>query len=345
VESLANPGGESVLAWLSLERLGLLQIVVNGFVTLGIARVCWRFAGPVAAWLGVLMWSSWPSVHNAVHSPYYYYWPNVCATAVALAWVERHEWVTGPLLALWVQLRATAVGPLGVVTLRSWRHGAVAVAILLATASSVRTQVWHDLYIGIGTRPNPYGVVYSDEHAIAVAAAAGIEFKAPGYEPFLRGRYLKIALADPLLIARNFALNTLYALGGGSLAGPTRLLCVVPIIVLLNLRRESAYRGLAAVWAAQCATLGFVCRPQEGYMWETMALVCILGVSGGVRAIRLIGEALYDMFDDSPRASHFQSTATHGPQVESSPSRPGRHARTRVPNAGPLVCGTMKKPA
>jgi len=306
--NLANPGGESVLRWLSSSHLLLLQIAVNGFVTLGIARVCWRLAGMPAAWLGVLLWTAWPEVHFAVGFPYYYYWPNVCATALALAWVEKREWVTGPLLALWVQLRATAIGPLGFVTLRSWRHGVVATAILLATAGSVRTQVWHDLYIGIGTNPNPYGIVYADEQGIATAAAHGIAFKAPGYEKVLRDEYLKIARSNPGLIARNWALNTLYALQGGC-----RLGVVLLIVVLVSLLHAGRiYRSLAAVWFAQCATLGFVCKPQAGYLWETMALVCILGVSGGVRTIRLIGWTVYDMFDDSPRESTTRLVAGAG---------------------------------
>ena len=316
MESLANPGGESVLAWLSPGRLGLLQIVVNGFVTLGIARVCWRLAGPAAAWLGVLLWSSWPEVHYAVSFPYYYYWPNVCAVALALAWVERREWVTGPLLALWVQLRATAIGPLGFVTLRSWRHGLVAGAILLATAGSVRTQVWHDLYIGIGTNPNPYGIVYADEYAIKVAAERGVAFKAPGYETLLRDEYLKIARSNPGLIARNWARNTLYALRGGCRIGVVFL--VVVLVSLLHAGR--VYRSLAGVWFMQCATLGFVCRPQSGYLWETMALVCILGVSGGVLTLRLVGWALYDMFDDSPRERMSQGWLR---ERESNPPRAG----------------------
>jgi len=289
MESLAHPGGESVFAWMSPDRLRLLQIAANGLVTLGIARVCWRLAGPVAAWLSVFVWTAWPSVHNAVHHPYYYFWPNVCATALALAWVERREWATGPLLALWVQLRATAIGPLGVVTLRSWRHGVVAIAILLVTAGSARTQVWHDLYIGIGSRSNPYGIVYADEQGIATAAAHGIAFKAPGYEEVLRDEYLKIARSNPGLIVRNWALNTMDALRGWSLAGHS-LLWIVPLIVAMNLRHRP-YRDLAAVWFAQCVTLGFVVRPQESYLWETMALSCILGVSGAVRLTRAAGAA------------------------------------------------------
>lgn len=281
----AYPAGENLFAALTPATVLVAQQAANVAVLLGLWYVCSRLGGRMAATLAVVWWLFWPPVARAVAFPYYYYWPVPATVGLAALWVWRGtgtRWAL-PLLVLWAQLRMTAVGPI----LTRGRLGVAALAITLGlvTAGHGRTQVWHDLYIGIGAWPNPYGVEYSDEHAIAVAADYGVAFKSPEYEPTMRREYLKIATYDPLLIASNWITNTTCALFVLSFAWWKYLLWVPLVTAWAAWRDRGVYRALALVWAAQCVTIGFVTRPQEGYLWETMGLYVILGSVGAARAL------------------------------------------------------------
>lgn len=285
---LAFPGGESILGWLDPRTLLWIQAAANLLVSLGIWHVVSRLGGRYTGVVAVLWWVMWPSAWVAMSTPYYYFWPIPCTVGLAYLWLWRGErtlW-TLPLLVLWAQLRMTAIG-----TFLTMPRIAVGIAAWVLTAALVlgghgRTQVWHDLYIGIGTRPNPYGIVHKDEHAIEFAAARGVGFKAPGYEDILYYEYTRILLSNPGLIARNTALNFVDAVRGWSFwGGKYHFWDWVPFVALLAAWRDrGVYRALVLVWLSQCATLAFVGRPQETYLWETMGLFVIVGSAGLGRA-------------------------------------------------------------
>lgn len=277
------PGGENILAWMSAGALLGVQQVTFWLVAVGIGLVCWKLADVRAAWIGVLWWVLWPSSQVAASTPYYYFWPIPCTVGLAALWLwrgERTRWAL-PLLVLWGQLRMTAIGPMLVVR---GGLGALLITATLVANGHGRTQVWHDLYIGIGTRPNPYGIIHSDRAAVDFAATRGIGFKEPGYEAVLRDEYLRIAAENPGLIARNTVLNFVDAARGWSFWGGRMLWWWVPLVALWGARRPGVYRSLVIVWLAQCATLAAVGKPQEGYLWETAGMFVILGATGLVRA-------------------------------------------------------------
>lgn len=289
---LTSPGGESLFAGMDRETLLALQMVAHIAVIAGIGLVCRQLGGWLAAVIGVVWWVVWPSAWHAVTFPYYYYWPIPFTVGLANLWARRGTrtlW-TLPLLVVWAQFRMTAVGTFAVMP--RWAVGVAAwgLTIALLAGGQGRTQVWHDLYIGIGTRPNSHGIVHQDGHAIAFAATRGVGFKAPAYESVLRAEYLRIVAADPALIARNTVLNTVDAARGWSFWGGP-VWCWVPLVTLWAAWRDrGVYRALTLVWLAQCATLGFVGRPQESYLWETAGLFVVLGAVGTARALYVLSE-------------------------------------------------------
>lgn len=293
---------------LSIRALTLLkaQLVAHGFVTAGVWWVCGRLGGRVAAILGTAWWLLMPSAWLAVTTPFYYYWPNVFTVGLAALWLWAGErtWLTLPFLVMWAQFRMTAIG-----TFTAMPRIGLGIAAWVLTAGLVmmghgRSQVWHDLLIGIGTRPNPYGIVHRDQWAIDFAAERGVGFKVEGYEAVLRTEYLRIATSNPGLIARNTVLNTLDAMRGWSFFG-WRFWAWVPAIILWTAWRDrGVYRRLTLVWLAQCATLGFVGRPQESYLWETLGLFVVLGAVGLVRTFPLtagvVERTLWSRWGKSP---------------------------------------------
>jgi hypothetical protein len=148
-----------------------------------------------------------------------------------------------------------------------------------------RSNIWHGLYVGVGTRPNPYGIVFRDSNAAdMVWTRYHIPFEGPGYEMALKREYLKILLANPGLIARNAVLNFADSVKGWSFDGSSRrvgrklwLGALAGLVIALRWRSDKTFPFIlaSALWVTQCATLGFVCRPQEstsGRHWRSPPL-------------------------------------------------------------------------
>lgn len=281
---------DNLLMQVPRHTLFAAQLAAHIPTTIGVWWVAGRLGGPLAARVATLWWLFWPSVWLAVSYPFCYYWPNVFAVGLAALWVWRgpRTWLAAPLLIMWAQFRMTAVGVFNAMPRIAVGAVAWAATIALVLLGHGRSQVWHDLLIGIGTRPNPYGIPHLDQWAIDFAAARGVGFKMAGYEAVLRDEYLRIALSNPLLIARNTVLNMVDAMRGWSFFGsPYPVWSWVPVVVLWTAWRDRGiYRRLTLVWLAQCATLAFVGRPQESYLWETMGLFIILSSVGLARLVR-----------------------------------------------------------
>jgi hypothetical protein len=153
-----------------------------------------------------------------------------------------------------------------------------------------RGQIWHDMYIGIGTRPNPYGIVHQDGYAAAfIRSKYGIVYQTPGYEEALRKEYLEIFYKNPNLIFRNFFLNLFDSLKGQTfVADPLRWHKSFWFAALLGLtiliyKRDPRWRWLGAaciVWLIQCATVSIVKVPGTSYLWETIGTSVLCGAAG-----------------------------------------------------------------
>jgi hypothetical protein len=316
----------------SLVVLAGIQLGLDAAVLLAICWLALQFGGPVAAIAAGWLYSVSPALSRASTFPFYYYWPIPIAVALVatLLTLSRSRsagavlaWggLAGALAATGCWFRGTMVTvalvtPILVFVLsraseRSLRAALVSffviIVVLLPSAwhnlprsGSIlpRRQVWHDLFIGIGTRPNPYGIVHSDKYGTRVAAERyGVIYHKPGYEEAMRAEYLAVLRANPLLILGNFARNTWDSLRGVSMTGPIRghalfpWLTVAGVTCLFVMRRGVARPAAACafLWLVQCATLGLVKWPQESYLWETLALGILCGAFGLGAVVESIG--------------------------------------------------------
>lgn len=305
----------------SATTLVAIQLALDLFVLNGMFWLLWSWGGPVAGGLGGLFYASSGEAAAAATFPFYYYWPipfgmALCLIAAAAARRGREAslstaGVFGITMAGWLLFRSTAVlVPLAIggalfLSAVPFRRCALVVAVvfclevapqllLKATAPAGeqmtlgRTNMWHALYLGVGTRPNPYGIAFSDTYASEmVRSRYGIAFEAPGYEAALRREYLAIARANPWLLIRNAFLNFGDAIVGwcfpDNRAGPRLwMFGILGIAVVLAKRGEKTFPVLlaAGIWVVQCATLGVVLRPQQGYLWETLAIRALSGFAG-----------------------------------------------------------------
>jgi hypothetical protein len=319
----------------SVAMLVGIQLGLDAAVLLAICWLALQFGGPVGAVAAGAIYSVSSQLSIASTFPFYYYWPIpiIVALVVTLLALSRSRsmraalaWsgLAGILAAMGCWFRGTMVTiaivtPLVVFVLsrpagRSLRAALVSVLgiiiVLLPSAwhnlprsGSIlpRRQVWHDLYIGIGTRPNPYGIVHADEYAMRVASERhGVSFHYPGYEEAIRAEYLGVLRANPGLILGNFARNTWDCLRGVSMSGPIRghvlfpWLTVAGLACLFVFRRDVAGPAAACafLWLAQCATLGLVKWPYTSYLWETLALGILCGAFGFGAVVETVGRAV-----------------------------------------------------
>jgi hypothetical protein len=308
-------------------RMATLVGCQIGFDAAVLAALGWlgfEIGGAAGCFLALLVYASWPTVGVACGLPFYYYWPNVftVAAAMLLSLFHRHlgeqrRWwlclAIGAAAGGWCWFRGTAATqllalPLVVACLYSTRKQAFRSIIMVALGAAIvltpaavhnwprnrsimpRGQIWHDLYVGIGTRPNPYGIRHVDAYAGQfVWDKYHIQFQQPGYEEALRNEYLAILRSNPGLLARNFVLNVRDSMTGWSFATDARVprrffwLGALLGILALALRRNPIWRLLTAallIWLVQCMTLSLVNRPQESYLWETLSISVLCGTAG-----------------------------------------------------------------
>jgi hypothetical protein len=321
---------------LSLVTLTGIQLGVDAVV---LALICWiafQLGGTPATLLAAGLYAGWGAISAACVYPFYYYWPipfSVAFSGIALrlsgggrrtaavAWAAA----LGVTAGSWCWFRGTAasiliVTPVAAYLLtreKAWRRPAAAAAlaglvVVLAPAAAhnlprsgslfPRAQVWHDLYGGLGTRPNPYGIRHDDSFAMGVALERhGTAFQRPGYEEALRSEYLEILRTNPSLIARNFALNFWDSLRGWSF-GPVPfdlqkwlwLLALAGVVFSWAARSPMAMPMTAAVavWWVQCLTLSLVSRPQASYLWETLGSAVLAGSASAGSMVLLTVESV-----------------------------------------------------
>jgi hypothetical protein len=308
----------------SLVVLAGIQVGLDVAVLFAICWVALEFGGPLGALAAGSIYSESIPLATASTFPFYYYWPIPIIVALAavllrlsqsrsaraaLAWgtlagalAAGGCWFRGTMVTV-ALLTPFIVFVLSRATGRPVRAALFAVAaiilVLLPSAwhnlprtGSVlpRRQIWHDMYIGIGTRPNPYGIIHDDSSGASIAMAKhGVAYHSEGYERAMRTEYLSIVRANPSLILSNFVRNTWDGLRGVTVGGPLpgRLysfpwLCMAGLACLFLLRRNVALPAAACalLWLVQCATLGIVGWPQEGYLWETLGMGVLCGAFG-----------------------------------------------------------------
>lgn len=307
----------------SATSLIAVQLVLDLLVAYGICFLLWRWGGPIAALPGGLYYALSKAAAAAATFPFYYYWPIafgvlLCLAADVAARRRRLDRIStaavfGVIVAYWLLFRSTAVlisvaiaAALLLSGIRIRRVAAMVVVIfaielfpqVLLSASAPRGDrvtlgrgnMWHALYLGIGTRPNPYGIVFSDSYAAKmVESRYGVGFQAPGYEPALRREYLRIARSNPGLILGNTFWNFVDAMRGWCFpkcerdVGPYLGVFGVLGIALVLVRRTDKTFPVAlamTVWVVQCLTLAIILRPQEGYLWETAGIRVLAGFAG-----------------------------------------------------------------
>ena len=300
-----------------------MQLAFDLLVLYALCFLLWRWGGPLAGICGGLYYAGSAAAAEAATFPFYYYWPipfGVALCLIADGASRRGEMARlrvsvglGLCAGLWLFFRATSVlipasilaaflaarvpfrrlfllMPV-IVVLQQLPAFLVAVKAPPGEHAGLgRSNIWHSLYIGIGTRPNPYGIEFSDSSAAGmVARRHGIVFEGPGYEAALRQEYLKIVAERPGLIARNAVRNFADAVRGWSFPRHWHsvgrwlwLATLAGLIVTLRRRSDRTFPFVLAssVWVVQCATLGFVCRPQTSYLWETLAIAALAGFGG-----------------------------------------------------------------
>jgi len=317
----------------SVAMLVGIQLGLDAAVLVAICWLALQLGGPVGAVAAGWTYSVSPALSRASTFPFYYYWPIPIVVALVatlfalsrsrsvratLAWsglagllAGAGCWFRGTMVtvALVTPILAFALSrPSG----RSLRAALVSVsAIIVVLLPSAwhnfprsgsllpRRQVWHDLYIGIGTRPNPYGIVHDDGSGARVAAERhGVSFHGPGYEEALRAEYFTVLRANPLLILGNFVKNTRDGLRGVTINGPIGSrhelfpwLAAVGIACLFVIRRDAAWPAAACgfLWLVQCATIGIVKWPYESYLWETFALGILCAAFGLGAVVEAVG--------------------------------------------------------
>jgi len=108
---------------------------------------------------------------------------------------------------------------------------------------------WHNAYIGLGYRPNRYGIAWSDAVAADVVERVhpGTQYLSPLYETTLRHAYLHLLRHDP-----GFVLGTLWTKARVLLADALRRFWLAPALLALGLliarrRREAAVAAAVTV--------------------------------------------------------------------------------------------------
>jgi hypothetical protein len=169
-----------------------------------------------------------------------------------------------------------------------------------------RSLLWHNLYIGLGSHPNPYGIQFRDADGFAVAQEKyGVKYDADNagpYEEALRTEYLRIAAENPGLIVRNFVWNSAAAVSGffwpqDRLQLDRRLRPLIPILLILAIvaYRERLIPTVAVfgLLLVMIMSVTVVCWPQVSYMWGTCSFLPVLegaAVAVTLRWIASVGD-------------------------------------------------------
>lgn len=103
--------------------------------------------------------------------------------------VARPAWWLAIIVA---PFRSVAALPAILLAGRRWWLAAIGVVAVTALAGS--HLIWHQLYIGLGWFPNPWGITYSDSSG---AAASLAPYASARYEADLRGLFLSHVLSQP----------------------------------------------------------------------------------------------------------------------------------------------------
>lgn len=144
-----------------------------------------------------------------------------------------------------------------------------------------REQKWHTLFISLGQHSNPWGLKFDDQQAFDIGIANGKPFRTPSYEPLMQGMYLEAVRERPDIILRNWFLNTLEGMTAWSAHRfPVGIIHILWIGALLGAWLDKRVRIVSLLWLIQCVSIGFVTEPSQGYLWETLGLLTLAGVSG-----------------------------------------------------------------
>lgn len=133
---------------------------------------------------------------------------------------------------------------------------------------------WHSVYIGLGVRPNKYGIVYSDSSAgnyVQRIDAAAV-YQSPQYEARLRERVIQLLREDPLFVARQFAYKA-------ALLGAPVLILVSLLWRQRRVRQSAPARGFmlsAAVVALAGLLPGWLVVPTPSYVAAGILVVLFL---------------------------------------------------------------------
>jgi len=306
----------------SVTSLIVDQMAVDAVVFAILGLLCFRIGGIVGAVIGLGAYAFSSEIAFSSTFPYYYYWPIpfsiLLVSILTLLYRASKRWVllcvcAGLTVGMWCWFRGTAttlflLTPVLVgLLLRSQRRAVAGIAltilgIILALLPSAvhawfdghsifpRQQVWHDLFVGIGSQPNPYGIINRDEYAFNLAKSKyGVSFPSPEYEQAIKTEYLTILRSDPGLILRNFALNLLIGLTGATFRlfpiGVLQTLWFGALLGLMFVKGQHDNRmlllgSIVAIWLWQCATLAAVKLPGNQYLWETIGPAVVAGASG-----------------------------------------------------------------
>jgi hypothetical protein len=315
------------------------QVTLDALAFAVSGLICLSIGGSSGCVIGLAIYALAGELASASTYPYYYYWPvpfsiGLAGILILLKnsngrWCRLLSFSAGLIVGLWCWFRGTAIVfiifvPLLVAILLADKRkspvgGALALlAVALALGPSAvhgladhhsmfpREQKWHDLLIGIGTRPNPYGIVHDDSYGFRLAKTKyGADFLTPAYEPALRQEYLRILRENPLLILRNFCWSFIDGMLGFAF-NPFPLYVMKTLwlgallgIALLWRQRDPRLLLLLTVfsiWCIQLATTAFVENPEVPYLWETMGVAIISGGAG----FGVVFETLRKKFGQNP---------------------------------------------
>jgi hypothetical protein len=160
------------------------------------------------------------------------------------SWLRTLTWAGVVVLAY------LSVHPFGLQAVRTYRDHVVGDASLSAHRPTSHP-IWHNMYIGLGYRPNRYGITWDDSVAYATVRRLSprARFVSAEYERTLRDEYFRIAREDPRLVIDNLT-SKLEVIVKEAAARIGALVLLIPLSLFVGSATHTMRRYLLVVTPA-----------------------------------------------------------------------------------------------
>lgn len=176
-------------------------ILLFGLPLICLVYVRWTRWSPV--WLGLIMIVASFASSIRIESGL----PLLLA-AILVVILRMRPWMTQAGLAAVLVVCYLLIQPIGFHFLRVYRDSVIKNPTLGALYPT-QHPIWHNIYIGLGYIPNPYGITWSD--TVAADAVYRVDphagYLSPTYGTILRQLVLHIVISNPAFIVRELAVK------------------------------------------------------------------------------------------------------------------------------------------